>query len=72
MGQALALLQSDPENWFKAGVSDSDEIERLIAERNAARQVRNFVEADRIRDLLKSRGIALDDRAGGVTEWKRA
>jgi len=71
-GAALGLLQQDPEAWFKAGVSDSDEIERLIAERNAARKMKNFAEADRIRDLLKSRGVALDDRAGGATDWKRA
>jgi cysteinyl-tRNA synthetase len=68
----MGLLQADPEAWFKAGVSDTNEIENLIAERNAARKAKNFAEADRIRDLLKSRGIALDDRAGGVTEWKRA
>jgi cysteinyl-tRNA synthetase len=68
----MGLLQADPETWFKAGVSDANEIENLIAERNAARKAKNFAEADRIRDLLKSRGIALDDRASGVTEWKRA
>jgi cysteinyl-tRNA synthetase len=71
-GAPLGLLQADPEAWFKAGVTDTGDIEHLIDARNAARKAKNFAEADRIRDLLKSRGIALDDRAGGVTEWKRA
>jgi cysteinyl-tRNA synthetase len=47
-----------------------DEIERLIAERKAARGSRNFAEADRIRKDLESRGILLEDTAAG-TRWKR-
>ena len=47
-----------------------DEIERLLGERKAARSRRDFAEADRIRDELVERGIALEDSAGG-TRWKR-
>jgi cysteinyl-tRNA synthetase len=47
-----------------------EEIERLIAARRAARGARNFAEADRIRKDLESRGILLEDTAGG-TRWKR-
>ncbi len=47
-----------------------DEIERLIAERRAARGRRDFATADRIRDDLQGRGIALEDSAAG-TRWKR-
>jgi cysteinyl-tRNA synthetase len=46
-----------------------DEIERLIDERKAARQRRDFAEADRIRKDLAERGILLEDNAGG-TRWK--
>jgi len=46
------------------------EIEALIAQRNAARKARNFAESDRIRDLLLSRGIILEDTPGGV-RWRR-
>jgi cysteinyl-tRNA synthetase len=46
------------------------EIEELIAARNAARKARNFAESDRIRDLLLSRGITLEDTPGG-TRWRR-
>ncbi|HEX8410899.1 MAG TPA: cysteine--tRNA ligase [Thermoanaerobaculia bacterium] len=46
------------------------EVEGLIAERNAARKARNFAESDRIRDLLLSKGIVLEDTPGGV-RWRR-
>ena len=51
-------------------------VERLIEERNEARRVCNFKEADRIRDLLKSHGIGLMDEPGArgkgkdVTSWR--
>lgn len=53
-----------------------EEIEKLIDERNEARRACNFGEADRIRALLHSRGIALMDEPGGrgqgieVTTWR--
>ena len=46
-----------------------DEIEAMIAARRAARQARNFAEADRIRKDLDSRGIVLED-TGSTTRWK--
>lgn len=51
-------------------------IERMIEDRNEARRVCNFKEADRLRDLLKSYGIGLMDEPGArgkgaqVTTWK--
>jgi cysteinyl-tRNA synthetase len=48
----------------------ADEVERLIGEREAARKSRDFARADRIRDELRERGIALEDSKEGV-RWKR-
>lgn len=53
-----------------------DEIQDLINQRNEARRQSNFAEADRIRELLYSRGVALMDEPGGrgkgaeVTTWR--
>ncbi|HEV3102749.1 MAG TPA: cysteine--tRNA ligase [Candidatus Dormibacteraeota bacterium] len=48
----------------------ADEVERLIAERETARRSKDFANADRIRDELKQRGIALEDSRDGV-RWRR-
>jgi cysteinyl-tRNA synthetase len=47
------------------------EIESLIQDRLAARQGKNFAEADRIRNQLQELGITLIDKPGGVTQWHR-
>jgi cysteinyl-tRNA synthetase len=47
-----------------------DEIERLIEERKAARQRRDFAAADRVRNDLADRGVLLEDNPGG-TRWKK-
>ncbi|HKX56276.1 MAG TPA: cysteine--tRNA ligase [Xanthomonadales bacterium] len=71
-GELIGLLQQTPEQWFSAGVSDleSDQIERLIEHRNAARDARNWAEADRLRSELTAMGILLED-GGGTTRWRR-
>ncbi len=48
-----------------------EEIEQLIAERQAARKEKNFARADEIRGILLERGIILEDTREGV-KWKRA
>lgn len=47
-----------------------EDIENLIEERNQARKDRDFGRADEIRDMLKNKGIILEDTPQGV-RWKR-
>lgn len=48
-----------------------EDIDALIAERQAARKAKNFARADEIRDELLAKGIILEDTREGV-RWKRA
>ena len=47
-----------------------EEIENLIAERQAARKNKDFARADEIRGMLLEKGIELKDTREGV-KWKR-
>jgi cysteinyl-tRNA synthetase len=54
----------------EAGLSDAT-IEKLVAERVAAKRKRDFAAADRIRKELADRGIILEDAKDGSVRWKR-
>jgi cysteinyl-tRNA synthetase len=65
-----AFLQQASGTGSGQGLSPQ-EIEAKIAERIAAKQAKNYAEADRIRAQLLEAGIALEDKPGGSTEWRR-
>ena len=72
-GAQMGLLQEDPEAWFSRSTQESmdvSEIERLIAERNAARLAKNYARADWIREELAKRGVRIEDGPDG-TRWRR-
>jgi cysteinyl-tRNA synthetase len=62
----------DPAERLSDGAPDAGdaEIDRLVAERTAARKNRDFATSDRIRDQLLARGVLLEDTPQG-TRWKR-
>jgi cysteinyl-tRNA synthetase len=74
--ESVALLDSfdsifDVLKPTESAVSLSDaEIERKIAERNAARKARDFKKADEIRAWLSEQGVILEDTRDGV-RWKK-
>ncbi len=69
LGGTIGLLQHDPAAFLQGGVKM--DVDALIAERNAAKKAKDFARADAIRKQLEAAGIALEDKPGGVTEWRR-
>ena len=72
----LGLLGREPRQFLQGdGRVDGNEekwIEERIAARVEAKKLKNFAEADRIRNELLEKGIVLEDRPGGKTEWRRS
>lgn len=58
--EVLGLLKDKEESEV------DPEIAKLIGERQQARRDKNFARSDEIRDLLKAKGIALEDTPSGI------
>jgi cysteinyl-tRNA synthetase len=72
----LGLLGQAPEAWLEATEPALEgelaaRVEKLVAEREAARKAKDFARADAIRDELAAEGIVLVDSPSGTT-WKRS
>ncbi len=74
----MNFLQRDPTTFLQAGSRDGhldlsvESIEVQIAARVAAKQAKDFAKADEIRKDLQKQGVVLEDKPGGITEWRRA
>ena len=62
--RAEQAKQAQPDNGLTGELADY--VNAQIAARAAAKKAKNYAEADRIRDELKSRGILLEDTPSGV------
>lgn len=73
--QTVKLLQEIVEGVFGISLQDapagvSAEDEALLSERVEARKARNWKRSDELRDLLKSKGIIVEDGKAGQS-WRR-
>ena len=77
----LGILSNSSENWFKYGNSNlinksvssinDKEINKLILERKIAKENKDFIKADEIRDVLLKLNIILEDKPG-ITNWRKS
>ncbi|WP_114652843.1 cysteine--tRNA ligase [Polynucleobacter necessarius] len=73
----LNFLQRDPTLFLQEGSRGADVglsaavIEEQIAARVAAKQAKDFAKADLIRKTLLEQSVVLEDKPGGLTEWRR-
>jgi cysteinyl-tRNA synthetase len=77
LGSMLNFLQRNPTAFLQMGSKNEDglqaqDIEDQIAARAAAKQAKDFAKADLIRKTLLEQGVVLEDKPGGITEWRRA
>ena len=71
------MLQRAPQEFLQAGPAEQGALDEAgilaqIEARVAAKKAKDFAAADRIRAELLEKGIVLEDKPGGLTEWRRA
>ncbi|NDB81833.1 MAG: cysteine--tRNA ligase [Alphaproteobacteria bacterium] len=69
-GKFLGIFNQSPKIWLE-GNSDNETIEKLIAERLSAKQEKNWIVADNIRNKLIDMGVLLEDTKDGKTIWTK-
>ena len=77
LAASLHFLQRDPTEFLQAGSKQESglspaQIEEQIAQRQAAKQAKDFAKSDLIRKTLLDQGVVLEDKPGGLTEWRRS
>jgi cysteinyl-tRNA synthetase len=74
----IGLLQREPQDFLQGGAANASSgtglgemVKAKIEARAEAKRSRNFAVADGIRAELLAEGIILEDKPGGVTEWRK-
>ncbi len=77
LGQVLGVLTLAPADWFRLRVDATgaqtmppERVEALIEARREARRGKDFRRSDEIRDELAAAGVVLEDKPGGITQWR--
>ena len=78
LAATLNFLQREPSVFLQAGSRGGEAslsavvIEEQIAARVAAKHTKDFAKADLIRKNFLEQGVVLEDKPGGLTEWRRS
>jgi len=72
--RVLGLLEEEPSEFFQEIIKipseiDTEEIEKMIHERDEARRSKDWARADAIREQLSGKGVILEDGPKGTT-WR--
>ena len=77
LAASLNILQNSAQDFLQASTAaqagnelSNEQIEALIADRQAAKANKKFARADEIRESLKAQGVILEDSRQGTT-WRR-
>ena len=62
------VIEDIKNKYLKNNSISKDEINSLIEQRKEFKKEKNYEEADKIRDVLSSKGISIKDK-GDITEW---
>lgn len=73
LAKILGIINYSSEDFLRAAAKSSissEEIETLIAERQAARNEKNWKKADEVRAKLIEHGVLIEDTKEGKTSWR--
>lgn len=67
----LGFYNQTADEYFGRQSADS-EVENLINLRKEAKNAKDYKKADEIRKQLADMGVVIEDKPGGITEWRKA
>ena len=73
----IGLLDQSANDWKQTRQTskqdiDTEHVEFLIQQRNAARANKDFITSDKIRDELSAMGIVVKDNSDGTYSWSQS